>query len=305
MTVEIEDVRAWVDGELGELRSREVSRSVESDIELGRIANSMRASMLPYQKAYEQASLPAVPDSLRANIADLRESADSGKNFDNKYKKTVVSKHKNASEDDPVNSVTNDLGENSTLKLFGIAASMMLAAMIGYLAGSDLSGEGVKPDTLVSSDTLQTDIFAESVAAYQAFYTRDTLIGADNSAPVVAAMTERLANQTGMEVLIPKLDGYEFVRAQHLSYNGKPLLQLVYLGEEGGPLALCYMPANTSAVSGIETDQSKGADALLQQHHGLNTAEWVQKGHRFVIVSDVSEIKLDKLSRSAQRQWDI
>ena len=305
MTVEVEDVRAWVDGELGELRSREVSRSVESDIELRRLANSMRASLLPYQEAYEQASLPSVPDSLREKIADLQKSANSGKNFDNEFKTTVVSKHKNASEDDPVNSNTDDLGENSTLKLFGIAASMMLAAMIGYLAGSDLNGEGVKPDTLASSAKLQTEKFAESVAAYQAFYTRDTLIGADNSASVVAAMTERLGKQTGMKMLIPKFDGYEFVRAQHLSYNGEPLLQLVYLGEEGGPLALCYMPADTGAVSGTEIDQSKGVGALLQQYHGLNTAEWVQKGHRFVIVSDVSEIKLDELSRSAQRQWEI
>ena len=305
MTVEIEDIRAWVDGELGELRSREVSRSVESDIELRSVANSMRASLLPYQEAYEQASLPALPDSLREKIADLQKSANSGKNFDKKFKNSAVSKPKNASEDDSVNSVANDLGENSTLKLFGIAASMMLAAMIGYLAGSDLNGKGVKPDTVASSDNLQTEKFAESVAAYQAFYTRDTLIGADNSASVVAAMTERLAKQTGMKMLIPKLDGYEFVRAQHLSYNGEPLLQLVYLGEEGGPLALCYMPADTGSVSGIETDQSTGTDALLKQYHGLSTAEWVHKGHRFVIVSDVSEIKLDELSRSARRQWEI
>jgi len=185
---------------------------------------------------------------------------------------------------------------------------VILAAMVGYLAGSDLSKEAPPPVVALESNDslLRPENFAQSVAAYQAFYTRDTLIGTDNSSTVIAAVSERLADQTGMEILIPELEGYEFVRAQHLSYNGEPLLQLVYLGEIGGPLALCYMPApNATDEFETELDQDKSRVALLREHYGLNTAEWIQKGHRFVIVSDVSEQKLDELSRSAQKQWEI
>ena len=93
---------------------------------------------------------------------------------------------------------------------------------------------------------------------------RETLEGADNSPAAVAALTERLARQTGMEVIIPALEGYEFIRGQRLSFNGEPLLQLVYLGAEGAPLALCYMP----------TQQADTDTAVVQRHHGLNTVEW-------------------------------
>jgi len=80
----------------------------------------------------------------------------------------------------------------------------------------------------------------------------------DNSPAAVAALTERLARQTGMEVIIPALEGYEFIRGQRLSFNGEPLLQLVYLGAEGAPLALCYMP----------TQQADTDTAVVQRHHG-------------------------------------
>jgi len=297
MTVEVEDVRAWIDGELSERRSREVSRFVSSDDNLKRIARAMRASRLPYQEAYEQWPVPDVPESLRGKIAALQSSVNDTASFDGKAAGKVTS-----------SAVNSDADNDFPLKAFGIAASVMLAALVGYLAGSDLTRVETGSDVVLEShdSLLLPGTFAQSVAAYQAFYTRDTLIGTDNSAAVVTAVTERLADQTGMEILIPELEGYEFVRAQHLSYNGMPLLQLVYLGDIGVPLALCYMPApNATGESNSVLDQDKSGVALLQKHYGLNTAEWIQKGHRFVIVSDVSEQTLDELSRSTQKQWEI
>lgn len=298
MTVEVEDVRAWIDGELNDNRAREVERIVSSDEKLQRIASSMRASVLPYQEAYEQVPLPDIPDSLRDKIAALQNPA-------NDPGKLAFSVSGAAAGKLSGNADRNDVEKNSPLQVFGIAASVMLAAVVGYLAGADLNNEMAEPDVVVANEVLlQSDSFAQSVAAYQAFYTRDTLIGTDNSPAVVAALIERLAGQTGMEILIPEFDGYEFVRAQHLSYNGEPLLQLVYLGEEGGPLALCYMPASTAAAD-TDLDQDKSVVALMQKHYGLSTAEWTQKGRRFVIVSDVSEQKLGELSQSTQKQWEI
>ena len=77
-------------------------------------------------------------------------------------------------------------------------------------------------------------------------------------------------------------------------------LQLVYLGAEGRPLALCYM----ATVEGIASPPSNGIQTTaMQNHHGLNTAEWQHSGHRFVIVSDATEKKLLKLSQSTREQW--
>lgn len=265
MRVEIEDVRAWVDGELDDHRASEVASAVSADKTLKHAATAMRASQLPYREVYDQTPVPDLPDGLRSKIEALH-------------------------------SPTADNVEKQTpLKMIGIAASVLMAALIGYLAGS--YNDATTPETIASNDTLQLpENFARTVAAYQTFYVRETLEGADNSPTAIAALTERLARQTGMEIIIPELEGYEFVRGQRLSFNGQPLLQLVYLGSEGGPLALCYMP----------TQRSDTSVTVIKEHHGLNTAEWSAHGRRFVIVSeDASKEKLDKLSQSTLQQWKI
>jgi len=67
-------------------------------------------------------------------------------------------------------------------------------------------------------------------------------------------------------------------------------------------LALCYVVAPSGDAGSGQGDET--AVTTIQQHHGLNTAEWRHSGHRFVIVSDASEKTLDKLSQSTRRQWD-
>lgn len=266
MMVEVEDVRAWVDGELDEHHASDVARAVVSDQRLTQASVAMRASQLPYRDAYDQIPVPELPESLRGKIQALQSPA-------------------------PAET------KKSSFSMIGIAASVLLAATVGYMAGT--FKQATNPDALTSNSTdtqPHAENFAQTVAAYQAFYVRETLEGADNSPAAVAALTERLARQTGMEVIIPALEGYEFIRGQRLSFNGEPLLQLVYLGAEGAPLALCYMP----------TQQADTDTAVVQRHHGLNTVEWNSNGRRFVIVSgDASDKKLDTLSQSAKQQWSI
>jgi len=264
MRVEVEDVRAWIDGELDDHRASEVASAVSSDATLKQAAAAMRASQLPYHEAYEEATVPDLPEGLRSKIEALQSPA------------------------------SVDTKKQTPFKMIGIAASVLMAALIGYLAGSYKDASA--PATTASNDTLQLpENFARNVAGYQAFYVRETLEGTDNSPAAVAALAERLAQQTGIEIIIPELEGYEFVRGQRLSFNEQPLLQLVYLGEEGRPLALCYMP----------TQLPDSGDATVKKHHGLNTAEWISNSHRFVIVGDTSKEKLDELSQSALRQWEI
>jgi len=54
MTVEMEDVLAWIDNELEEPRAGQVKKAVMSDKNLQQIADRIRASQLPYSDAYEQ-----------------------------------------------------------------------------------------------------------------------------------------------------------------------------------------------------------------------------------------------------------
>lgn len=75
MKIESEDIRAWVDGELNEFHAHEVANAVFADRKLRKIADSMRASILPYRQAYEHAAVAEVPESLRISVNALKKNA--------------------------------------------------------------------------------------------------------------------------------------------------------------------------------------------------------------------------------------
>ena len=299
MTVKPEDIRARVDGELDAPQARRVDRAVLADITLQQTADKLRASQLPYREAYNEAPVPDIPDSLQASVKALRYAATQsratrshlidGPEIPNPTVQTLPVELENYRLKKPVGWIKPD----------GIAASVMIAALAGYLAGAGPATPVASPDALTVDNLLQLENFASRVAAYQEFYVRETLHG--TVAPNPSKVSARLANQTGMQVVIPQFEDYKFMRAQRLSIDGNLLLQLVYLGAEGRPLALCYMASvkNEAAVQSNGTQKT-----IIENHHGLNTAEWQHSGHRFVIVSDASEKKLQELSQSTQRQWN-
>jgi len=211
--------------------------------------------------------------------------------------------------------------------MLGLAASVMVAAILGFLLGSNRNIETSEPIAAVDQNTpadqstastpvdpsthstvvirngfRHPDNFARAVAAYQSLYVRETVNGADNSPAAVKVITERLTSQTDMPIIIPELEGYEFVRGQRLAFGDDPLIQLVYIGAEGVPLALCFIPAH-DVVADAEQNQEHVAD--LGNYYGLNTAEWKHNGQIFVMVSDASKEKLGELSQSAFKQWQI
>jgi len=286
MKVELEDIRSRIDGELDESQTSHVDSALLEDKKLQQIANKMRASQLPYRQAYNEAPVPDIPESLRAGIEALRNPA---------TQKSPVQSIKN--HDMAVQPPPTDAANHSWFKPASIAASVMIAAIIGYLGyqtGANTTTQDVSDTSIAAVDT-QPKSFARTVAAYQKFYVRETLKG--TVPPNSGKVSERLANQTGMKVIIPELEGYEFMRAQRLSIDGELLLQLVYLGAEGGPLALCYMVDAEADTTSNESNQSnKMGQTTLQSHHGLNTAEWRHNGHRFVM--------LDELSQSTRRHWN-
>ena len=306
MKVEIEDIRAWVDGELDEPQAGQVRNAVLSDKRLKQTADKLHASQLPYREAYEKMPMPDVPESLRAKIEALRNPTVANPTVTNPTVEnpTVENNtvHNPGTNSPNIENLPNKAANNSSFKMIGIAASVIIAALIGhlgYLAGANTVTQAA-PDASASVETQHTENFARTVAAYQKFYVRETLQGAVAPNPVKVA--DRLANQTGMQVIIPEFEGYKFMRAQRLSIDGELLLQLVYLGAEGGPLALCYIAA-VDGETGSEQNNTTGT-TTLQNHHGLNTAEWQHNGHRFVIVSDAPEETLTELSQSTRQQWN-
>jgi len=266
MNVKLEELREWIDGELDAERSDIIEAAVSNSAELQDLAESLQASRLPYQEAFDAAPFPDLPEGLRQNIDSMIES----------------------SEELP----TKRKGFPIPLA----AAGLLVAAMAGYLFGSVKNqNETIDPAAVASiASTATSDNFSEIVANYQALYVRETVAGTTNNN--VQALTARLLEDSDLELQVPDLTkhGYQFIRAQQLAFNGQPLVQLVYLGDTGLPLAFCFM-----------AEEGGASDLVLETHHGLHTAEWSVADKRFVIVSDADNTQLKEMYQTSMNQWKI
>ena len=72
---------------------------------------------------------------------------------------------------------------------------------------------------------------------------------------------------------LPQTEGLTFKRAQLLGFNGKPLVQISYLREDGTPVALCIIPAGPEA-QGLNMGSAEG----------LDLARWNTPGYGFLLI---------------------
>lgn len=267
MNLKLEELREWVDGETDAERSGVIADAVSNSADLQDLVESLEVSRLPYREAYDAAPYPDMPDGLRQNVDAMLASSGEAQVKRNRFPIPLA------------------------------AAGLLIAAMAGYLFGTFKDQNGtVDPGTFASTNTSTNtfESFAQAVASYQALYVRETLEGTVNNN--VQAVAARLLEEADLKLQVPDLTGhgFEFVRAQQLSYNSQPLVQLVYLGDTGLPLAFCFMAEDGGA-----------SDLVLARHHGLQTAEWSGADKRFVIVSDTDNAQLEELYQTSMNQWKI
>ncbi|MEX3527170.1 MAG: hypothetical protein VB143_07670 [Burkholderia sp.] len=82
-----------------------------------------------------------------------------------------------------------------------------------------------------------------AAAGYQQLYARDTLASVNVDAAATASTLDKSRRVDGFDLTIPDLRaaGLTFKRVQRLRFDGRPLVQIVYLPEHGAPIALCVM----------------------------------------------------------------
>jgi len=268
MTIKLEELRAFVDGEIDTTRSAEIERLIARDPALGEQAAAMEASRLPYRAAYVN-DADTLPEGLRNTVESWVAVSDAAQ----QQPKAV----------------------NKNGRKWMYAAALLGALGLGAIAGRTM--------TLGSTHTITEQAlpqWVERVAEYQSLYVRATVdpLGESSGSakPDNATSADQLlasvSERTGLKVARPDLsaEGYRFVRAQELGFEGQPLIQLVYLGEGDVPLAFCYMPGDdTVFISG--------------QHAGLSVSSWSHDEQRFVIVADESPETMKRLQQQASSFW--
>jgi anti-sigma factor RsiW len=240
---------AYANDSLAPARRAVVDALLPHSPELYKQIRMLQASRLPYQAAFSAQLLPTMPKHLQDSILQIiRASA--------------------APPAPPPKPALT--GWTHWKMLGGMAAAVLLgiglhAGGSAYLQGSDKPG------------------WIAEVANYQRFYVRDTIQMVQADTAGSRATMDELYQQNHIHVDIPDMStlGLQFKRVQRLGFGERPLMQMIYLPQQGNPVALCVMP-------------EAGADTAphLNRVKNIHTVAWRRAGLAYVLVADTAPDQL-------------
>jgi anti-sigma factor RsiW len=258
MVVDDTDLLAYADGRLAPERRAGIEAAIASSAAVAGRVKAMRASALPYAAAFEARILPPVPRELSDRIAALA-SADSHR---------------------------RQRGQSTWPKLAtAFAAGVLCCAIALQLLPSGVTG---------FSATAQVEPWIQAVADYQQLYSRATVTRVTEDPTLSARVIGDLWTADGMRVVVPDLRaaGLSFKRVQRLSFREQPVVQMVYLPEQGEPVALC-----------VTRDARPDEMPRAQQIGELSTVAWRHGELGYVLLGKAStQALMDLGSRIAKGQ---
>jgi len=160
-----------------------------------------------------------------------------------------------------------------------IVASLVVGLTLGYYA-SKINNE-------------DHDNWIVRVADYHLLYVRDTVIETHLSSSEISDLKNKLGKALNTSLKIPDLSAQKlkFKRGQILDANGKPLIQLAYLPQDGLPVALCILQSNV-----IDSLPKSGVS------RGLPYVEWSKNGLSYVIIGKINQQQLEAAALNAASQ---
>lgn len=249
MRVDDTVLMAYVDGNLPPERRAEVEAAVAHSVDLAERLAAMRASVLPYCAAFDRKALAPVPPELVRRVNELA-----------------------------------SVSANAHGQTRRRASVPWLAA--AFFAGVFSSGAALKllPAELPGlSWTASGSPWIQAVANYQDLYARQTLANIAEDREASARVVGDVRHFDGMPVSVPDLRnaGLTFKRVQRLEYDKKPLVQIVYLPERGGPVALC-----------IVEDARRDEGPRAQQIGDMKIVAWRHGQLGYALLSKDSQLDL-------------
>jgi len=252
MAIDDTDLLAYVDGELPPERRAEVEAEVASSAELAQRLRAMRASALPYAAAFDAQAIPPVPDELRRRIRELT-SRDSRRHAGRYWAWPKLA--------------------------CAFAAGVLCCAVALRL---------LAPGTPTVSAAAQVAPWIQAVADYQQLYSRATLTHVTQDPQLSARIINDLQAADSLKVVVPDLRsaGLTFKRVQRLSFHERAVVQMVYLPEQGEPIALC-----------VTRDARPDEPPHARQIGEMSTVAWRQGNVGYVLLGRGSAQALMDLGR--------
>jgi anti-sigma factor RsiW len=285
---------AYVDGELAPEEQLEVEQAINASADIAERVALLEASKLPYRQAYAQQKLPPVPDSLKQKIAALTQTYSLPQDL-------TTSGVGAAGTAIGVNDPVGPDAQSSLPRSTPVRSRMRVALpwlAVAFVGGAFCCGIVLRlaPGVITGSSDRSVLQVANSGASpwvraavgYQQLYSRDT-VALDSSSPDVSArIVSDIRQKDGLELRVPDLSsaGLTFKRVQRLRFNGKPLVQIVYLPQAGPPVALCVMK------------DAKPDAAISQQHvDRMDVVTWRQDELSYALIAEPGVAKLNEIGK--------
>jgi len=171
--------------------------------------------------------------------------------------------------------------KNNRRYKLALAATLLFGFIGGALVGAIF--EPATPDHAQNSPAASTPEWVRLVADYHRLYDRETVV--DTQSLQIEAVSAKLSTKLGRGVAVPDLKtlDMEFKREQSLSFDGKPIVQLVYLPKNSRPIAICILASMGAAQTNMVTGN----------HADMQYAYWQDNAHAVMVVGELSKQQLD------------
>jgi anti-sigma factor RsiW len=246
---------AYVDGELDPAARQQVDTALAHSAALREQLQALRASCLPYQAAFDAQGLPPTSARLEQRV------------------QTMLSVM--AAATPPGATAVAPPGAAPRRRIVLTASAMAASFAAGLLVPRRLTSDTFR------TAALRDEPWVGPIASYHAMYVRETVGQQADSPARLGSLLAGFDSRRSSALFVPDLSpaGLKFMRVQRLGYEGRPVIQMVYLPVQGRPVALC-------ALAVEQSDAPPGAARL----HGQSVASWKAGGLAQVLVSEPGEL---------------
>lgn len=269
MKVNEVDILNYLDRKRDNQSNAELEKLLDDNEELREMVQAIEASQLPYKAAFSAQKIPDMPEQLYSRLSELSQNSNHSTYIESEETYSTISK---------------DMQAHTRPNKFNwsIAAGICLAFITGSLTTIGINNFSTNSQQQQLAHYAPNDLI-NSMIQYQSLYTRDTIKAVkqdiDKAEVVIAEFND--AGSHNVELAELSNFNYEFRRAQKLAHHDQTIIQVVYLAEQGKPLALC-----------ITRGKMRSLNPMHYHYADMNTLMWTHENVTYMLMGDVSKTEL-------------